>query len=541
MRLPRSTHLPQRATSSPLISLLYVLAYFTSHAFAAKDDSITHENHQHPLLNSALEVDIGPDLERYEPEFAGADRSIIGRAGDPIPTLRNNAPGTLNISQGDRQYWTFPKKTLFGAKSPRTSGLPSYLEGQNVSVTPDDPSEVELYISLTTCWQPLAKNPKPDDAPDQLELYISTSSNKQQPDEKDITVLIEEGFGSLNISVENDVYFGVYAPANEDYDGVYNYQLTASIDGFFASSYNYTNLYFVDSDSNSALLYSRNTTNTTNSSDLNFQQWMDRSLVPAFSLFLQNQQGPSIVGLQRSVCGLQNLAQIQVPQDVGTFTNMTAAGDGLPKQQFHVKNLNRSSTYYAVIAMIGNSTHNGSGVVGGGGTVWANPQNFTTNFTTKSCESFDGYLSLSQSLTEFQSIIAPFFSTCLFVTPLHMQLQRILRPSKRQSFSATTTMNTPKIFTKTFRSRSNRSRVTLQPLLSILLPEHVMIATPLTDSGSAPSPYPDAWISQIRLRTCSPGRSIIHSSTRPTQVRLRGTRCFDPLIAADSLSTVVVT
>ena len=395
MRLPRSTDLPQRATSSPFTSLLYILACttrFTSHAFAAKDDSITHENHNHPLLNSALEVDVGHDLERYEPEFAGADRSIIGRAEDANPTLGNNAPGTLNISQGGSQYWTFPNKTLFGAKSPQTPGLPSHLEGQDVSVTPDDPSEIELYISLTTCRQPLAKDPNSDGAPDQLKLYISTSSNRQRPDESDNPVPIEEGFGSLNISVKNDVYFGVYAPTNDGYDGVYNYQLTASIDGFFASSYSYPNLYFVDSDSNSALLYSKNTTNITNSSDPLFQQWMDGS--PAFSLFLQNQKAPSIMGLQKSVCGLQNLAQIQGPQDVETM--MTTAGDGLPKQQFYVKNLNRSSTYHAVIAMIGNSTNNGSGVVGGGGTVWANPK----NFTTKSCESINDHLSLSQSLTD---------------------------------------------------------------------------------------------------------------------------------------------
>ena len=399
MRLPRSTDLPPRATFSPFTSLLYILAYttrFTSHAFAAKDDSITHETHNHALLNSALEVDVGHDLERYEPEFAGADRSIIGRAGDANPTLGNNAPGTLNISQGGSQYWTFPNTTLFGAKSPQTPGLPSYLEGQNVLVTPGDPSKIELYISLTTCRQPLAKDPSSDRPPDQLQLYISTSSNRQRPDESDDAVPIEEGFGSLNISVKNDVYFGVYAPTNEGYDGVYNYQLTASIDGFFASSYSYPNLYFVDSDSNSALLYSTNTTNTTNSSDPVFQQWMDRS--PAFSLFLQNEKAPSIMGLQKSVCGLQNLAQIQGPQDVETA--MTAAGDGLLKQQFYVKNLNRSSTYQAVIAMIGNSTNNGSGVVGGGGTVWANSKNFTTNFTTKSCESFNGYLSLSQSLTD---------------------------------------------------------------------------------------------------------------------------------------------
>ena len=394
MRLPRSIDLPQQATSSPFISLLYLLACFTSHTLAAKDESITHENHNHPLSNSALEVDIGHDLERYEPEFAGADRSIIGRAGDAIITLGNNVPGTLNISQGgEPQYWTFPNKTLFGAKSPQTSGLPSYLEGQNISVTPDDPSDIVLYISLTTCRQPLPKDPNSAGAPGQLKLYYSTSSKKQQPDESDSSVPIEEGFGSLNISVKNDVYFGVYAPANDDYDGVYNYQLTASIDGFFASSYSYPNIYFADSDSNSSLLYSSNTTNTTNSSDPVFQQWMNRS--PPFSLFLQNQDGPSIVGLQKSVCGLQNLAQIQSPQDIETV--MTTIGDGLPKQRFHVKNLNRSSTYHAVIAMISNSTNNGSGVVGGGGTVWAYP----LDFTTKSCESFYSYLSLSQSLTSF--------------------------------------------------------------------------------------------------------------------------------------------
>ena len=401
MRLPRSSNLLQRATSSPFTSLLYTLACtapFTSYAFAAKDASITHENHNHPLLNSALEVEVGHDLKTYEPDFAGADRSIIGRAGDPIRTLSNNAPGTLNIGPGQSHYWTFPNKTLFGAKSPQTPGLPSNLEGQNVSVTPDDPSEIELYISLTTCLQPLAKDPNSDGAPEQLKLFISKSSNKQQPDESnfDFAVPIEEGFGWLNISVKNDVYFGVYAPPNEGYDGDYNYQLTASIDGFFASSYSYPNIYFVDSDSKSALLYSNYTANTTNSSDPVFQQWMDRS--PVFSLFLQNSKDPSILGLQRSVCGLQNLAKIQVPQDGETV--MTKAGDGLPKQQFYVSDLNRSSTYYAVMAMIGNSTNNGSGVVGGGGTVWANPQDFTTKFTTKSCESFNGYLSLSQSLTD---------------------------------------------------------------------------------------------------------------------------------------------
>ena len=381
MRLPRSTYLPQRTAPSPLASLLLcalIAALFTQHAFAAHEDSITHEGHNHPLLNGALKVDVGDGLETYEPEFAGADRSIIGRAGGIIPALGNNAPGSQNIDQGASQYWTFPSTTLFGPNSPQTPGLPSYFEGQNVSVTPDAPGEKELYISLTTCQQPLAKDPNPNGVPAQLKLYVSISSNNQQPDENnnDYSVPLDGGFGWLNISVKNDVYFGVYAPANEGYDGVYNYELTASIDGFYASSYIDQNVFFVDSDTNSGLLYTRNTTSTTNSSNSTFQQWMSRP--PVFTLFVQNQNNPSIMGLQNSVCGLQNMAQIQGLANVETA--MTAAGDGLPKQQFYVKNLNGSSTYYAIVAMIGNSTDYGSGVVGGGGTVWS-----SANITTKSC------------------------------------------------------------------------------------------------------------------------------------------------------------
>lgn len=381
MRLFRSTYLPQRTALSPLVSLRLLLTFpvalFTQHALAAHECSITHEDHNHPHLNDALEIDVGHDLERYESEFTGADRSIIGRAGDVIPALGNNAPGILNIAQNASQYWSFPSTTLFGPYSPQTPGLPSYFEGQNVSVTPDAPGERELYISLTTCQQPTAKDPHKIGAPDQLKLYVSTTSNNQQPDQNnnDDVVLIDGGFGWLNISVKNDVYFGVYAPANDGYDGVYNYQLTASIDGFYASSYSDPNVFTVDSDTNSALLYTRNTTSTTNSSNSTFQQWMDR---PVFSLFVQNQENSSILGLRNSVCGLQNLAQIQGLPDIGTV--MTAAGDGLPKQQFHVMNLNGSSAYYAIVAMIGNSTDRGSGVVGGGGTVW----NYA-NITTKSC------------------------------------------------------------------------------------------------------------------------------------------------------------
>ena len=381
MRLPRNTFSTPRTPLSPLAILPLLLtcltAIFTQDAFVAHEDLINHKDRNEPRANNVRELEIGY-LEKYEPEFLGLDRSIIGRAGEVVPALGNNAPGILNIEQGASQYWTFPRKTLFGPKSPPTPGLPSYFEGQNVSVTPDALDEIELYISLTTCQQPLANGSSPIDNLGQLKLYVSKSSNNQQPDEDnyDYAVPVDEGFGWLNISVKSDVYFGIYAPATEGHDGVYNYQLTASIDGFYASAYGEPNVKFIDSDTNSALLYTRNTASTTNSSNSTFQQWMYGP--PAFRLFMQNQNDPSILGLRNSTCAWQNLAQIQGLANIET--TMTAAGDGSPKQQFHVKNLNGSSSYFAVVAMIGNSTDSGSGVVGGGGTVW----NFTI-ITTKSC------------------------------------------------------------------------------------------------------------------------------------------------------------
>lgn len=383
MRLPRGTHLPLPTAPSPLASLLPVLActavLFSQYAFAAKEDSITHGDHNRPRLSGAFDNDVEHNLDTYEPDFTGADRSIIGRAGDDTTVLGNNVPSNKNISQSTSQILTFPSETLFGPKASQVPGLSSLFEGQNVSATPDNPSERELYVSLTTCRQPLAQDPNSGRPPDQLELYVSTSSTNKQPDAKnhDFAVQVEEGFGWLNISVNTDTYFGVYAPPNKGYEGVYSYQLTASIDGFYASLYSDPIVYFVDSDASSALLYTKNTTNTTDSSDPLFQQWMDRP--PVFSLFVQNLQNSSILGLQNSFCALKNLAQIQGPPDVETI--MTPAGDGLPKQQFHIQNLNRSSTYYAIVGMIGNSTNSGSGVVGGGGTVWSS----TRNFTTKTC------------------------------------------------------------------------------------------------------------------------------------------------------------
>ena len=368
--------LPPLLSASLLLTPILLLLLRPHRVCAANGDTITHEDHNHPRLQNLPELfELEVDGGNYESDFVGADRSIIGRAEDGVTALANNAPGISTIKQGGTDFWTFPSKALLGGYSTPVPGFPSPLQGQYSSPTPAAGERI-LYISLTTCIQPSPKSANPNGAPDQLKIYVSTSSSNQKPNNSDnaIAVPVDGGFGWLNISVKSDVFIGVFAPYNADFNGTYNYQLTSSIDGFYASYYNERNGVFIDSDINTALLYTNNVTSENSSTATSvFQKWM--SGPPAFSMFVYKQDDPRILGIQNSYCALESWAPVQVSGAIGT--SMTLIGDERPKQQFHVTNLNGSSSYYGTTVIHGNSTASGGGYVNGGGTVWS-PVNFTT-------------------------------------------------------------------------------------------------------------------------------------------------------------------
>lgn len=373
-----------KALPSAYLAFAYLSILLRSrHAFAANEDTIIRGDHNHPLiLDLTGGLDLNGDGGVFEPEFEGVDRSIIGRAPND-QTLVNNVPGTLNIQPGDSngQFWTFPNDALFGPKTPQTPGLPSALAGQYQFPEPNSSNERMLYISLTICDQPTPKAPNVNGSPSPLELYVSTSASNKEPDQtnNNFAVAIDGGFGWLNISVKSDVYFGVFAPDNDQYTGIFNYQLTASIDAFYASKFTARNVVFIDSGPNSALLYTNNLTNHSGAPEIS--QWMNNST--RFSVYVQNQDNPSINGLQNSVCGLKNHAQIQGPNVVNASMTLLGASPPEPKQQFYVQNLNGSSAYYAIVTIDGNSTISKDGMVGGGGIVW-NWEDTPVNFNTKS-------------------------------------------------------------------------------------------------------------------------------------------------------------
>ena len=325
-------------------------------------------------------------VERYVPDFVGISRSIIGRAGDEVQTLENNQPGKSDIQGGQTQYFTFPKDTLLGPKSPSTSGLPSNIIGRDEDGAEHLPldelkkrqSQAQLFITLNTCSQPLPDDANSNGAASQLELFISTSPSNPKPDQSNnnYALPVDGGYANKTLIASDDVFISVSAPNNNGFTGNYTYELTASIDDFYALYYDQPFHRVVDTDTSHVLLYTLNTTNINTNATV-FQEWMNNDN-KVFSTYVYSQKNPAVIGIQKSLCALDTNRQLYMNPD-SDDTSMTTAVDGQAKQQFYVQNLNRSSAYYAIMTIEGNSTKSGGGVVNGGGTVWA-----STTFSTKS-------------------------------------------------------------------------------------------------------------------------------------------------------------
>lgn len=401
-----------------MLLILYFVFSSSSFAYAADVDSIRPEDHNHERLLGIPILDFEDDeLElresTYEAEFVGVDRGIIGRATTVPTALINNRMDLTNVEQGQLVSYMFSNSSLWSDKTAPGSGLPSQitLQGRGIERAEDsygllDEDEEEgerddlkltarqtssaaqrtLYISVTTCDQPQPRSNTTTDPAPQLKLYVSQSANNTNPgpnstSSADVVSLVD-GYVLYEANATGAIYMGVYAEdSNSTYSGVYSAQIAASIDGPYHYYWNSSdpNLFLIDSDDASALLFTgafiSDSTNVTL-----LEEWMDTS--PPFVIFASDADDNSIMGIQNSYCGLQNKAQIAATRPGQTVSNirtgMTSIGDGtLPKQQFYVDGLSKSKTYNVILAMNGNSTASGDGVVGGGGQVF-----HMTNFST---------------------------------------------------------------------------------------------------------------------------------------------------------------
>lgn len=411
MQFPKLTPLQSRfaatfAATLFLVALYYfVLSNLGGFAYALDVDPVIRPDHEYPLL-----IEGGSTHDDAD----GAQSSVVRRAPAGMVALGNNQFKLSNIKIGETQWWYFPKEAVMGPKAPPTPGLPAYIPANTSSdevVTHDskrrrgeedvnrdedeDDEENEdgnglskrsttVYVSLNTCLKPELNTTDHKAAQNEslppLQVYISTSEKLQYPgpgidslDQKMYTA--DEGYMGATVAADGDVYIGIAAPNTTAYSGIYNYQIAASIDAYFHSVDNTDPfLFFIDSDINSALLVTNNVTQSSPNST-NYQQWMH--ITPPFTIFAHNVNDSAISGLERSYCALSQLAQLRKGNNA-ISVGMTSRGLGnKPKEQFYITGLNRSSTYYGILGMEGNSTASGNGVVGGGGKVWR-PMNFTT-------------------------------------------------------------------------------------------------------------------------------------------------------------------
>ena len=335
------------------------------------------------LLDDAQEA-----IGKYDPGFFGFDRGLLGKRREEITALGNNAPERMNILPGESHHYTFPIKDINRRRNAGPLDVPSKLRERAVPLA-DKPSGTtgnQMYISISTCDQPGLLDQTLTTGPAQLRFFVSKDSNNKKPsdDNPGSEVVLVEGIGQHNLSIDSDIYFTVSAESTPGFKGSYNYELAVSTDHYYAH-YNesaYPVFFALDSDANSTLLLT-NATTTANVSTPVYEQWMT-SPAP-YGVFVYPKDYVKLRGLTRSFCGLKDWALVRGnvlgDQNPSVKTNMIALGHSNPQpaQQIYINTLNGSTDYTAVMVLDGNSTANDNGVTHGGGTVFS-----AIDFKTKS-------------------------------------------------------------------------------------------------------------------------------------------------------------
>ncbi|KAL8772622.1 MAG: hypothetical protein Q9209_002283 [Squamulea sp. 1 TL-2023] len=391
MRL--SFYWPFSNITTVILAYLYCLPAHQFLAHAADTDTVIYEDHNHHrLLNFFGQPDAlrGGQVKEtnYEPDFAGLDRGIIGRAQEEIKPLANNAPQPRSIEPDDIQYWTFSKSNQQGPYGKFASDLPLNLTASTKRTCLEDDlnslvenqtttsSTGQVWLSISVCDQPTPTTAGAVDILSQLEVYVSLDSKNPKPDKgrNDGIIRVEGGYGYVNL-VSDDIWIGVRAPqVPTGFNGIYNYELAASTDAPYVTYFNGdpkindAQITAWDTDSNSSILWTGDITNSLSNSTY-FSQWMAME-PPPFKVYVYDPADRNLQGISRSICGLRNYPKVQKSDN-----SMVKIG-GQPKQLFYVNGLNRNSSYYATMTLEKVSSN---ATVGGGGAMWK-----SINFTTKS-------------------------------------------------------------------------------------------------------------------------------------------------------------
>ncbi|UNI19129.1 stretch-activated cation channel mid1 [Purpureocillium takamizusanense] len=363
---PLQSRLVASLAASVFLLILYLLLVSPRLAFAAE---IPFDSHQPIVATHDINALQGAI---YEPEFALLDRSFIGRAPPGVEALQLDQPRALNLEPGKTACYMVEKAVLQGntasGNAPRDEikreALPDDASDSDSSTPSGKPTGL-LYLSANTCRQPRAARSKDNTLAPQLIISVSNSSlagcpKATKPLRVDRDKAFEEGAVMYSVNATGDIYIGITAPnVSADFQGVYNYEIAASLEDYFHQYQEDgdSELLWMDSDSSSALLMTQDLTRSRD----DIARIMSQE--PPYELFVSNKNWTDMHGMMRSACGLQRSAQIMANSASNKNLNspvktaMTLRGrGGFPKQQFYFVALNESTTYTGILVKKANVT-----------------------------------------------------------------------------------------------------------------------------------------------------------------------------------------
>ncbi|KAF2261686.1 hypothetical protein CC78DRAFT_535529 [Lojkania enalia] len=402
MQCPKLTPLQSRLLASAIATSILIVIWisFQPHNFVYAAELPLHDPLEHATLEDAAphpglgERLIGVEVVRdgddgnaeveqgYAPDFAYFDRSMIGRQ-EEVEELQDNdrkdnvalAPGSTHnfkIGNSGRQV----KREDLGSEvhSPldeRRTRNGSELGHERESKDSSDSDEAQelkkrqgnrrtIFISVNTCRQPTAEDADDTSGAGQLALWVSTSPNNKKPGpgaNADLATekTFERGYVSLNVSTESEVYIGIAAPSLPDgKTGDYSFQIAVSDNQYYHNLNRTAYLYFVDSDSDSALFITNNFTDN-NASLPEYYTWLDMQSPFTMYAFDEDTWSKGMLGLEFSNCGLQE--QFSKMNNISVERNMTVRyGMDGPKALLNVEGLTAGKTYKGFLVANGNTS-----------------------------------------------------------------------------------------------------------------------------------------------------------------------------------------
>lgn len=380
---PLQSRLAASLAASLLLLLLYLLLASPKFALAAELPLDSHQHSSRDLyqdsyraleaLSGAPESDV-QQSSLYTPAFGLFEPSIVGRAAAGAISLQLDQPRAINVASGTTVCFVVEKSVLLGEPGSAVAAR------QQLKRANTDDGSKRLYLSANTCRQPLSSAGGDGSTPLQLILSVSNTTDGRcpsasNPPKDGQDKAFREGAVTYGVNATGDIYIGVTAPnASALAQGVYNVELAASRRDYFHQygGGKKAMLLWMDSDSSSALLVTRNLTHKR--SDIARIMGQD----PPYELFVSNKNWTAMNGMRQSACGLRNSAQIVVDSSSSNRENspartmMTLRGPGgFPKQEFYFVALNASTTYTGILvkkpSVGARQTRQEDGGGGGGG------------------------------------------------------------------------------------------------------------------------------------------------------------------------------